>query len=250
MFNTVLGKYFPVSSRIHKMNSTSKIICVLLFLIALSISSHFLFIIFLVLLTLAMMYLSNVPWKLYLQNVLGLSPLIIFLIVIDLIFGVSIVKALVIALKVILGVLYTLILTYTTSSTEITYGLEQLFGPLKIIKIPVNKMALSISLALRFIPTIFEQVEKILKSQSSRGIDFTHSNLSGKITALTSMLLPMFMLSFKRADNLADAMEVRLYNYNSKRTNYRLNKWGAVDDMMILLHIVIIAIFIIRGFIK
>jgi energy-coupling factor transport system permease protein len=145
-------------------------------------------------------------------------------------------------------VYYTLILTYTTSSTEITYGLEKVFSPFKYMRIPVNKIALSISLALRFIPTIFEQSEKILKSQASRGIDFYHSGIREKVIAVSSMLFPMFILSFKRADNLADAMEVRLYDCNSKRTNYRMNKWTSLDDMMIVLHVGILIFFIIRRF--
>ena len=133
--------------------------------------------------------------------------------------------------------LYTSILTLTTPPTEITYGLEKLFLPLKLIGIPVNKMALSISLALRFIPTIIDQGNKIIKSQASRGIDYYNSNLKGKILAIKSLIIPMFALSIKKADDLADSMEVRLYNVNSKRINFRQNKWHFYDTFLVLMHL-------------
>jgi energy-coupling factor transport system permease protein len=247
MFNVMIGKYFQVDSKIHKMNSKSKIICVILFLILLSISNNnLIFLGLLTGLTMISMNLSNVPLKWYLKDISNLKWLILFLVVFNLIFNVPLLITLVLITKLILGIIYTMVLTYTTSSTEITYGLEQILKPLRLIKIPVNKIALSISLALRFIPIIFDQTEKILKSQASRGIDFNHSNIKGRIISLSSMLLPMIMLSFKRADALADAMEVRLYNYSNERTNYRINKWNYYDDMMVMLHIFLLALFIIK----
>jgi energy-coupling factor transport system permease protein len=189
MFNVMIGKYFQVDSKIHKMNSKSKIICVILFLILLSISNNnLIFLGLLTGLTMISMNLSNVPLKWYLKDISNLKWLILFLVVFNLIFNVPLLITLVLITKLILGIIYTMVLTYTTSSTEITYGLEQILKPLRLIKIPVNKIALSISLALRFIPIIFEQTEKILKSQASRGIDFNHSNIKGRIISLSSML--------------------------------------------------------------
>ena len=103
-------------------------------------------------------------------------------------------------------------------------------------------MALSISLALRFIPTIIDQGNKIIKSQASRGIDYYNSNLQGKILAIKSLIIPIFVLSIKKADDLSDAMEVRLYNINDKRNNFRQNRWGLYDTFLVLMHL---ALFIL-----
>lgn len=245
MFNTMIGKYIPLNSKIHKMNSISKIVCLLLFLVLLFIDDIILLGL-LTILTLIMMILSKIPLKLYLKSISGLKILFIFLILIALIFHDSWYIMITSIVKIILGVLYTMILTYTTSKSEINYGLERVFSPLSILRIPVKQMSLSLTLALRFVPTIFEQTEKIMKSQASRGIDFRHTNIKGKVIAISSMMVPMFILSSKRADVVADAMEVRLYNQDTKRTNYRFNKWHSIDDNMVLVHIALLVYFVVR----
>ena len=151
-------------------------------------------------------------------------------------------------LRLISIVLYTSILTLTTSPTEITYGLEKFLSPLKIIKVPVNKIALSISLALRFIPTLIDQGNKILKSQASRGVDYYNSNIKDKFMAIKSMLIPMFVITLKKSDDLADTMAVRLYNVNEKRTNFRVNKWSFFDIYMVIIHVCILILIIIKIF--
>lgn len=245
MFNTMIGKYIPLNSRLHRMNSISKIICLLLFLAMLLIDDVILLCL-LTGLTFIMMISSKVPFKLYLKSVSGLRFLIIFLFIITLIFRDSWYIMITSTVKIILGVLYTMVITYTTSKSEISYGLEKVFSPLKIFKIPVKQMSLTLTLALRFIPTIFEQTEKIMKSQASRGIDFRHVNLKGKIIAITSMMVPMFVLTSKKADVVADVMEVRLYDQDVKGTNYRFNKWHGVDDNLVVFHIGILLYFILR----
>jgi energy-coupling factor transport system permease protein len=156
------------------------------------------------------------------------------------IYGFNLYPSFILILKFIMIIIYTSGLTFTTSSNEITYGLEKSFGFLKYIKVPVSELALTIALALRFIPTVLETANKILKSQASRGIDFKHSKINGKIRALASMLAPMFILSFKRADDLGNAMEVKLYNYSDNRTNYRMNKWNNMDTVLIVVQVIIV----------
>jgi energy-coupling factor transport system permease protein len=151
-------------------------------------------------------------------------------------------------LRLVSIVLYTSVLTLTTPPTEITYGLEQVLSPFKLIGLPVNKIALSISLALRFIPTIIDQGNKILKSQASRGIDYYNSSLKGKFMAIKSMIIPMFVITLKKADDLADAMTVRLYNVNAKRTNFRINKWFFFDTYKVMIHIAILFLIIYKYF--
>ena len=149
--------------------------------------------------------------------------------------------------RIILLVLYTSILTLTTPPNEITYGLEKFLSPLKIFRFKVSKMALSISIALRFIPTVIDEANKILKSQACRGIDYYHSTLKGKFVAIKALIIPMFVLTVKRADELADAMEVRLFSINKKRTNFRQNKWGLYDTYLVSIHVILLFALIYRS---
>jgi energy-coupling factor transport system permease protein len=245
MFNTVIGKYVPINSRIHYMSSISKIICLLLFLILLLFDNYILLII-LTLLTITLILLSKVPLKLYLKSISNLKVLIAFLLLITLIFGGSWYQTITSIIKILLGILYTMLLTFTTSKSEITFGLEKVFSPLKIIRLPIEKISLSITLAMGFIPTIFDQTHKIMKSQASRGIDFNHTSLKGKVIAISSMMVPMFILTFKKSDAIADAMEVRMYDYKEKRTSFRPHRWHNFDENLILFHLGLLLFYTLR----
>ncbi|MDD2470215.1 MAG: energy-coupling factor transporter transmembrane protein EcfT [Bacilli bacterium] len=245
MFNIMIGKYIPLNSKIHQMNPISKIICLLLFLILLMFDSTIMLAL-LSILTILVISFSQIPFKVYLRSIKALKVLIVFLFLITLIFNGSWYQMITSLIKIILGILYTMVLTYTTSKSEITYGLENVFSPLSVFKLPVKQMSLSLTLALRFIPNIFEQTDKIMKSQASRGIDFGHSNVKGKVIAISSMIVPMFILSTRKADMVADIMEVRLYRGDIKRTTYRHHKWSHFDENMILLHLGLLIYNIIR----
>lgn len=240
-----IGRYYSVKSKIHDLNPLAKLICTLIFISSLFISDDILVQVLLIVLTAIMISFTNVPYRVYYNAVSGIKLLLIIVLVFGIITREPGLIIIITCLRLILIVIYTSILTLTTPPTEITYGLEQLFYPLTVMKIPIKKMALAITLALRFIPMVIDQGQRILKSQASRGIDYQNSRFEGKIMAISSMLLPMFILSFKRAGNLADSMEVRLYGINRNRTNYRVNKWGWVDTLMIMFHILpIIAYFV------
>lgn len=238
MLNKVMiGRYYPINSLVHKMNPLAKIICVLLFIIMTFLTFNIRFNILLFILLILMLFNTKIPLNIYLKTILSIKWLILFILIVNIIFRSELQITIITILRLIYVVLYTSILTLTTPPTEITYGLEKIFLPLRLIGIPVNKMALSISLALRFIPTIIDQGNKIIKSQASRGIDYYNSNFNGKLLAIKSLIIPMFVLSFKKADELADSMEVRLYNINKKRTNFRQNKWQFYDTFIVLMHI-------------
>ena len=246
--NLVLGRYYNSNSKIHSMNPLSKIICTLIFVIMVFICNDIKLMLLLSLLAFLFTEFSKVPRRIYLKTIKSLKFILIFILVIDLIFKVDIIVTIINMLRLVTIVLYTSILTMTTPPTEITYGLEQLLSPLRLIKIPVNKIALSISLALRFIPTLIDEGNKILKSQASRGVDYYNSNLKDKFTAIMSMIIPMFVITLKRADDLADAMTVRLYNINARRTNFRVNKWNSFDTFMIIIHLFLLLFIICRYF--
>lgn len=238
MLNKIMiGRYYPINSLVHKMNPLAKIICVLLFVIMSFFTFDLRFNALLLVLLMLMICNTKVPFDIFFKTILSIKWLLLFILIINLVVGSNLEVTIITMFRLIFVVLYTSILTLTTPPTEITYGLEKLFSPLKIIGIPVNKMALSISLALRFIPTIIDQGNKIIKSQASRGIDYYNSNLKGKILSIKSLIIPMFVLSIRKADDLADSMEVRLYNVNNKRINFRQNKWGFYDTFVVLLHL-------------
>ena len=238
MLNKIMiGRYYPINSLVHKMNPLAKIICVLLFVIMSFFTFDLRFNALLLVLLMLMICNTKVPFDIFFKTILSIKWLLLFILMINLVVGSNLEVTIITMFRLIFVVLYTSILTLTTPPTEITYGLEKLFSPLKIIGIPVNKMALSISLALRFIPTIIDQGNKIIKSQASRGIDYYNSNLKGKILSIKSLIIPMFVLSIRKADDLADSMEVRLYNVNNKRINFRQNKWRFYDTFLVLMHL-------------
>ncbi len=238
----MIGRYYPVNSQIHQMNPLAKILCILLFVVMIFFSYDIKINIIISVLLILMLLNTKVPMKIYIKTIFSIKWLLLFVLIINLILTTDLKVTVITALRLIYIVLYTSVLTLTTPPTEITYGLEKLFSPLRFIGIPVNKMALSISLALRFIPTIIDQGNKIIKSQASRGIDYYNSNLQGKILAIKSLIIPIFVLSIKKADDLSDAMEVRLYNINDKRNNFRQNRWGLYDTFLVLMHL---ALFIL-----
>lgn len=246
--NLVLGIYYNNYSKVHYMHPLSKIICTVVFIIMVFICNDIKLMILLSLLAILFTEIAHLPKTIYYKTIMSLKYIIIFIVLINLIFKADLITTIMDILRLVLIVLYTSILTLTTPPTEITYGLELLFSPLKIVRIPVNKIALSISLALRFIPSIIDQANKILKSQASRGIDYYNSSLKGKFLAVKSMIIPMFMITIKKADNLADAMTVRLYSINDKRTNFRINKWYFFDTYMVLVHVTILVLIIYRFF--
>lgn len=245
--NIKIGRYYNTHSKIHDMNPLAKIICILSFVIMSLVVNDLLLNLVISIVVLLVLGLTHVPFKIYFKTIYGLRILIIFLIITNLILKVDLTLLYLILLRLVSLVLYTSILTLTTPPSEIAYGLEQFLSPLKLIGLPISKLALSISLALRFIPTIIDQANRVLKALADRGVDYNNSNINGKILAFKALLLPMFILSFKRADDLAESMEVRLYNVDKKRTNYRVNKWRFFDTYIVTMHILIMMLVIIRG---
>ena len=136
----------------------------------------------------------------------------------------------------------TLILTSTTKPMDLTYGLEWLMTPLKIVHFPVHEVAMTISLALRFIPTLLDETDRIMKAQASRGVDFQEGKLSEKIRAIVSLIVPLFISAFQRSDELANAMEARGYDPSKKRTRYRLLKWKMRDTLSLVFILVLFGV--------
>ena len=224
-----LGQFFPGFSPIHKLDPRTKIILTILFIVGVFLAKNPLTFLFLVILTVSLIFISRISFKVILK---GLKPIVFILIFTSLInifmtagegepllafwvlkiYKEGIIRAFFMSLRVIILIIGTsLFLTYTTSPISLTDGLESLLKPLKKIGVPVHLFAMMMTIALRFIPTLVEETEKIMNPQKSRGADFSSGGLIKRAKALIPLLIPLFVSAFKRAEELATAMECRCY---------------------------------------
>jgi energy-coupling factor transport system permease protein len=151
-------------------------------------------------------------------------------------------------LRFLLLVLMTTMLTLTTTPIEVTDGVESLLGPLKKMRVPVHEFALMMAISLRFIPTLMEETEKIMKAQAARGVDFSGGRFSERVKAIVSLLVPLFISSFKRADELATAMEARGYRGGEGRTKFRQLVWKPLDTSFLVATALLAALlFLLRS---
>ena len=231
-----LGQFFPGFSPIHKLDPRTKIILTILFIVGVFLAKNPLTFLFLVILTVSLIFISRISFKVILK---GLKPIVFILIFTSLInifmtagerepllafwvlkiYKEGIIRAFFMSLRVIILIIGTsLFLTYTTSPISLTDGLESLLKPLKKIGVPVHLFAMMMTIALRFIPTLVEETEKIMNAQKSRGADFSSGGLIKRAKALIPLLIPLFVSAFKRAEELATAMECRCYRGDINRT--------------------------------
>jgi len=241
MYN--LTKYYNGNSVIHNINPLCKLICILIFTFLVLISNNILFLSILTILVLIYMVLSEVPMKLYINNFKYIIPFIIFILIVNLLTS-TIYSSIISIMKLILFILYSSVNIYTTKSNDLTYGLEKLLSPLKIFGINTSSLSLTISLAIRFIPTIFKHGYKVYKSQMSRGLKFD-GNLKEKVDRLMSLIIPVFNISLKKSDDISNVLDMRLYDSNKKRTKYKLIDFKIIDQNILLIHIFVLILFLV-----
>lgn len=258
MEKMIFGRYVPAQSLVHQMDPRSKLVLVFLYVCIVFIANNPITYGILTVYTIGMVALSKISFR-FLYG--GLKPvlwLILFTLLLHLfltkggellyelgpvkIYENGIRQGIFISMRFFLLILMTSLLTLTTTPIEITDGIETLLGPLKKIKFPVHELALMMSISLRFIPTLMQETDKIMKAQIARGVEFTSGPIKERVRAIVPLLIPLFISSFKRADELAVAMEARGYRGGEGRTKYRLLKWGKVDTSMLLVLGVITAI--------
>ena len=257
-----LGQYFPGDTVVHRLDPRTKLLLVIVYIVGLFNSTGWYSYAFVVLITALCMALSRIKPGTALK---GLKPLVIIIILTALlnIFytdGTPIVpgwiitweglaKAAMMSLRIILLIVGTFMLTYTTSPIALTDGLEIMLNPLKKIKIPVHEMAMMMSMALRFIPTLIEETDKIMSAQKARGADFETGSLAQRAKALLPILVPLFVSAFRRADELAVAMESRCYHGGSGRTRMKQLRMQGIDAAALLLGALFLAaIFVMKKF--
>ena len=256
----ILGRYVPVDSIVHKMDPRSKLLLVFLFVCIIFLANNVVSYGLIGLFTLILLILSKIPIR-FLYN--GLKP-ILFLIVFTFVLHILFTKegevvfnfgwleiydgglrqGLFISLRFTFLILVTSLLTLTTNPISITDGMETLLHPFKKWKLPVHELSLMMSIALRFIPTLMEETDKIMKAQMARGVDFSSGPLKERIKAIVPLLVPLFVSAFKRAEELAIAMEARGYRGGEGRTKYRQLKWQTVDTLL-MLSLVVLTILLV-----
>lgn len=240
-----LGQFFPGNSVIHRLDPRTKLIVLIVYIVALFLAQSWISYGLLFLFLAVAIKVSTIPLK---TIVRGLKPLVMILIftgVLNLFFtkegptlvsfwGLSITlggvqRALLMMARILMLITCTFLLTYTTSPIALTDGLESLMGPLKKIKVPVHELSMMMCIALRFIPTLIEETDKIMNAQKARGADFENGSLMDRAKALIPILVPLFVSAFRRADELATAMECRCYQGGEGRTKMKLLRYHRND---------------------
>jgi len=255
-----LGQYFPGDTPIHRLDPRTKILVTLLYIIALFTAKWFVTYGIMLAFLIIEAAIAHIRAKALLS---GLKPLVIIILitaVLNLFYtrGTPLVSfwiftitregvqsAVLMAGRIMLLVMGTFLLTYTTSPIMLTDGLEALLNPLKKLKVPVHELAMMMSIALRFIPSLIEETDKIMSAQKARGADFDTGNLVQKAKALLPILVPLFVSAFRRADELAVAMESRCYHGGEGRTRLRQLRYGAGDAVALIIAALVLAAVIV-----
>lgn len=244
--NIMVGNYFRAKSNIHNMNPISKIICTLLFLIMTIFSFDLEVTGILVILMMILIMNTNIPLSIYSYIIKQLKYLFFIIFIIFSLLTLSIITGLTITINAILIVLILSILTLTTPPTEIVYGLEKVLKPLEKLNIKTNKLSLNISMGLRFIPLVIDESNKLLKSFTSRGLNYK-ANVKNRLIAIKTMIKPAVKKTIIKQQKIRKNMELRLFSIYNSRTNYRINKWSFFDTYLIIVHMAILIIIIMRG---
>ena len=261
-----LGQYFPGKSLIHRLDPRTKLVMLVVYIVALFLAANWVSYSVMLAFLITCIQISGIPYKSFLR---GLKPLLFILVftallnlfftpgegkpLLDLgfaaVYSEGVVRALFMLARILMLIAGTFLLTYTTSPIALTDGLEALLKPLKLIKVPVHELSMMMCIALRFIPTLIEETDKIMSAQKARGADFETGKLTDRVKALVPILVPLFVSAFRRADELATAMECRCYQGGDGRTKMKLLRYHRGDYGAYLGGILlIVGIFVLRHF--
>ena len=259
-----LGQYFPGTTIIHRLDPRTKLIGLVCYIVALFLAKNYVSYAFMALLLITLSALAHIRPKTLLSGLKPLIFIVIFTGVINLFYGSGeplvqfwvlkitangIRNAVFMVLRIMLLVCGTFLLTYTTSPLQLTDGLEKLFSPLKVIHFPAHELAMMMSIALRFIPTLIEETDKIMSAQKARGASFDTGKLIERAKALIPLLVPLFVSAVRRADELATAMECRCYHAGEGRTRMKELHFAARDGVALgLCALLIAAVSVLRHF--
>lgn len=258
-----IGQYFPGNSVIHKMDARMKVILTLLLIVSIFICKNIVSLTVVVICAVMLVLISKIPLKTVLKSIKPLAVIIIITSLLNLFYGrgeplvqigrlkitqSGIETAVFMAIRIITLVVISSLLTYTTSPTELTDALERLLKPLKLIKVDVHSIAMTMTIALRFIPTLIEEIEKIMAAQKSRGAEMDSGGLIHRAKALIPVIIPLFISSFRRAGELAYAMECRCYRGGAGRTKMKVMRFSARDFLALAVVLIFITAIIVTNY--
>lgn len=266
MFKDVtFGQYYPSDSIVHRMDPRFKLVITFAFIIALFIINSWAGYIVAGLFVATVIAMAKVPVKLLWKNIKPLWFILLFMLVINVFFTKTgnifaefwiikitdegVVRGVQMLLRIIILIFFTGLLTLTTSPISLTVGIESLLSPLKKFKFPAHDLAMMMTIALRFIPTLMEETDKIMKAQMARGASFDTGNLYQKAKSMVPLLIPLFVSAFRRADDLAHAMTARCYNGGEGRTRMNPLKVSGLDYAGTALTTVFLAAMILFNYI-
>lgn len=257
-----IGQYYPGESLVHRVDPRLKIMVVLAYAVILFVVRNFISFAIVAVFILGLIYLARLPWRWVFR---GLKPLVYilgFTLVLHLfttagpawfmigplkVTRAGFLTGTFVCIRLILLVLGTSLISLTTTPIELTDGLEYLLSPLKVIKVPAHELAMMMTIALRFIPTLLSETDKIIKAQSSRGADFESGNIFKRAKNFIPLLVPLFISVFRRADELALAMESRCYRGGEGRTRLNELKMGGADWVTLVIVSLFLAGVVVAG---
>ena len=256
MNNIALGRYLPLTSIIHNMDPRAKIGAMLFMMVAIFIPAGYTGYIIIGIAVVLTALLAKLKLSFLWRAMKPMLFMLSFLLIINLlvvrsgdvlitigswnIYTDALTQTLYIVIRLALMIMITTILTATTKPLELTLGIEDLLKPFKVIGVPAHDIAMMISIALRFIPTLIEETQRIMKAQASRGVDMENGKLMEKVKAILSLIVPLFVSAFQRAEELAYAMEARGYIPSRPRTRYKQLKMHGKDVALLLLSVLIL----------
>ena len=260
-----LGQYFPGNSPVHRMDPRMKLILLVVYIVALFCAVNWISYVVVFSFLAAAVVISRIPPKSILCGMKPLLMILVFTGILNIFFtsgqqvllkfwGITIywegiVRAVFMMLRIVFLICGTFLLTYTTSPIALTDGLEALLSPLKLLRLPVHELSMMMCIALRFIPTLIEETDKIMSAQKARGADFESGKLIQRVKALVPILVPLFISAFRRADELATAMECRCYQGGDGRTKMKLLRYKRRDFIACGIGILLlVAVFVLRGY--
>ncbi|GEK91747.1 energy-coupling factor transporter transmembrane component T family protein [Alkalibacterium kapii] len=263
MDKLIFGRYIPGDSLIHRLDPRTKLLGAIWFIIIIFLANNWISYVAMVAFVLAAVKLTQINPKFFINGVKPLIWLILFTVVLQILFtsGQTIwfrfgpvviseeglLNGVFIFLRFVLIIFMSTILTLTTMPLSLTDAIEFLLRPFAAIKLPVHEIALMLSIALRFVPTLMDETEKIMNAQRARGIDFGEGNIYEQMKAIVPLLIPLFVSSFNRAEELATAMEARGYKGGEGRTKYRQLAWSGRDTaVMVTFALLSVLLFVLR----
>ena len=260
-----LGQFFPGNSPIHRLDPRTKLLLLVVYIVTLFAAADWLsYLVVFAFLVLAVA-ISQIPIKTIFSSMKPLVMILVFTGVLNIFFTAGekvilsfwvikitwegIIRAVFMVARIFMLITGTFLLTYTTSPIALTDGMESLLGPLKKLRLPVHELAMMMCIALRFIPTLIEETDKIMAAQKARGADFESGKLLDRVKALVPILVPLFISAFRRADELATAMECRCYQGGDGRSKMKLLRYKSWDLWAFLIAAVVVAgVSLLRSF--